>query len=186
MSSFPLRIPDDLKKEAIAQAEAAGVSLNQYIATALASRVGAQAEAERYFAARGARAERGRAKEILSRSGIGNHPRDDDVLGPSLGALVQGGSRAECCLGSLFFRRHEPHRTSHTLTCFPGRRARPGPRPGPCIRVRSGRRARVPGRRGRPPGAGTSGSAGQGISPNARLLAAASLVKWPGRGAVLV
>ena len=60
MSSFPLRIPDDLKKEAIAQAEA-----------------------ERYFAARGARAERGRAKEILSRSGMGNHPRDDDVLGPS-------------------------------------------------------------------------------------------------------
>ena len=82
MSSFPLRIPDDLKKAAIGQAEAAGVSLNQYIATALASRVGAQAEAERYFAARGARAERGRAKEILSRSGIGNHPRDDDVLGP--------------------------------------------------------------------------------------------------------
>ena len=82
MSSFPLRIPDDLKKEAIAQAEAAGVSLNQYIATVLASRVGAQAEAERYFAARGARAERGRAKEILSRSGIGNQPRDDDVLGP--------------------------------------------------------------------------------------------------------
>jgi hypothetical protein len=52
---------------------------------------------------------------------------------------VQGGSRAECCLGSLFFRRHEPHRISRTLTCFP--RA--------CIRVRPDRRARVPGcRRG--------------------------------------
>jgi hypothetical protein len=59
--------------------------------------------------------------------------------------------------------------------------ARPWPRPGPCIRVRSGRRARVPGRRGRPPGAGTSGSAGQGILPNGRLLAAASLVKCSGR-----
>jgi len=80
MSSFPLRIPDDLKKEAAAQAESAGVSLNQYIVTALASRVGAKAEAERYFMARGARATRGRAKEILARSGIGNPPRDDDQI----------------------------------------------------------------------------------------------------------
>lgn len=83
MSSFPLRIPEDLKKEAAAQAEAAGVSLNQYIATALASRVGAQAEAARYFAARGSRAERGGAKEILARSGVGNQPRDDDRLDPA-------------------------------------------------------------------------------------------------------
>lgn len=80
MSTFPLRIPDDLKKEATAQAEAAGVSLNQYIATALAARVGAQGEAARTFAARGARAVRGQAKEILGRSGIGNPPRDDDRL----------------------------------------------------------------------------------------------------------
>ncbi|CAO3404537.1 toxin-antitoxin system HicB family antitoxin [Azospirillum sp. 11R-A] len=80
MTTFPLRIPDDLKKEATAQAEAAGVSLNQYIATALASRVGAQAEAERYFAARGNRAARGQAKSILARSGVGNQPREDDRL----------------------------------------------------------------------------------------------------------
>jgi hypothetical protein len=80
MTTFPLRLPDDLKREAAAQAEAAGVSLNQYIATALASRVGAQAEAERYFAARGSRAVRGQAKTILARSGIGNQPREDDRL----------------------------------------------------------------------------------------------------------
>ncbi|OYQ33531.1 toxin-antitoxin system HicB family antitoxin [Niveispirillum lacus] len=78
MSSFPLRIPDDLKAEATRLAEMTGVSLNQYVATALASRVGAQVEAERYFAARGARAVPGRAKEILARSGVGNQPRDDD------------------------------------------------------------------------------------------------------------
>ncbi len=53
MSSFPLRLPGDLKERAAAQAEAVGVSLNQYIATVLASRVRAQAEAERSFAARG-------------------------------------------------------------------------------------------------------------------------------------
>jgi len=80
MSAFPLRIPEDLKRLAMAQAEASGVSLNQYIATTLAARVGAQAEAERAFAARGARAVRGQAKAILARSGAGNPPRDDDRL----------------------------------------------------------------------------------------------------------
>ena len=80
MSSFPLRLPDDLKERAAAQAEAAGVSLNQYIATALAARVGAQAEAERYFAARAARAAPGRAREILARAGKGKAVRPGDEL----------------------------------------------------------------------------------------------------------
>ena len=80
MSTFPLRLPEDLKHVAMAQAEAAGVSLNQFIATTLAARVGAQAEANRYFAARGARAVRGRAKEILGRSGTGNPPCDGDKI----------------------------------------------------------------------------------------------------------
>ena len=40
----------------------------------------AQAEAGRYFAARGARAVPGRAKEVLARSGAANPPRDDDRL----------------------------------------------------------------------------------------------------------
>ncbi len=81
MSSFPLRLPDDLKERAAMQAEAAGVSLNQYIATALAARVGAQAEAERYSAARAARAVPGRAREILARAGQGNPPLPGDELG---------------------------------------------------------------------------------------------------------
>jgi predicted transcriptional regulator len=80
MSSFPLRLPDDLKDRAAEQAEAAGVSLNQYIATALAARVGAQAEAERYFAARAARATPGRAREILARAGRGNPARPGDEI----------------------------------------------------------------------------------------------------------
>ncbi len=80
MSSFPLRLPDDLKERAAAQAEASGVSLNQYIATVLASRVGAQAEAERFFAARAARAVPGRARDILGRAGQDNSPRPGDEL----------------------------------------------------------------------------------------------------------
>ncbi|WP_084112884.1 toxin-antitoxin system HicB family antitoxin [Belnapia moabensis] len=81
MSSFPLRLPDDLKERAAAQAEAAGVSLNQYIATAIAARVGAQAEAERYFAARAARTKPGRAREILARAGQGRAPVAGDEVG---------------------------------------------------------------------------------------------------------
>jgi hypothetical protein len=80
MTSFLLRLPDDLKAQATAQAEAAGVSLNQYIATALAARVGAQAEAARGFAARAARATPGRAREILARAGQRTAPRPGDEL----------------------------------------------------------------------------------------------------------
>jgi predicted HicB family RNase H-like nuclease len=39
--SFPLRLPEDLKDMAAKQAAGAGVSLNQFIATALAARIGA-------------------------------------------------------------------------------------------------------------------------------------------------
>jgi hypothetical protein len=63
---FPLRLPEDLKERTAEQAEAAGISLNQSIATALAARIGAPAEAERDFAARAARARPGRAREILA------------------------------------------------------------------------------------------------------------------------
>lgn len=69
MTSFPLRLPEDLKEKASAQAAKAGVSLNQYIAIALASRVGAESEAGRYFAVRAARATPGRAKTILAKAG---------------------------------------------------------------------------------------------------------------------
>jgi hypothetical protein len=78
--NFPLRLPEDLKDIAAKQAAKAGVSLNQFIATALAARVGAQAEAERYFAARAARATPGRAKTILAQTGTTTPPRDDDRL----------------------------------------------------------------------------------------------------------
>jgi hypothetical protein len=80
MSSFPLRLPDDLKERASAQATKAGLSLNQYIAVTLASRVGAQAEAERYFAARAARATPGRAKKLLAKAGRRQKPRRGDNL----------------------------------------------------------------------------------------------------------
>jgi HicB family len=82
MTVFALRLPEDLKGMAAAQAAAAGISLNQYIATAVAARVGALAEAERYFAARAARTMPGRGKAILALAGIGNPPRPEDRLEP--------------------------------------------------------------------------------------------------------
>lgn len=80
MSTFPLRVPDALKEAAAEQAEQAGISLNQYIAVAVAGRVGAQAEAQRYIAARAARAVPGNARTILATAGVGNPPRDDDRI----------------------------------------------------------------------------------------------------------
>lgn len=80
VSTFALWLPDDLQHAATAQAESAGLSLNEYILTALAARVGAQPEAERYSAARAARAVPGRALEILSRAGVGNPPLPGDEL----------------------------------------------------------------------------------------------------------
>ena len=83
MTTFPLRLTDELKTMASAQAAKAGVSLNQYIATLLAVHVGAQAESERYFKARAARAKLGSAREILARTGKRRRPRVEDRLDPA-------------------------------------------------------------------------------------------------------
>lgn len=80
MSVFALRLPDDLKDKAAVQAAKAGVSLNQFIAVAVASRVGAQAEAERYFAARAAHVVPGRAKAVLVRAGADTPPPAEDQI----------------------------------------------------------------------------------------------------------
>lgn len=77
-TTFPLRIPDDLKAAAAEQAEAMGVSLNQYVGMSLAARVGAQAEAARFFAARGSRGSPETALAILDRIGRPENLRDDD------------------------------------------------------------------------------------------------------------
>lgn len=82
MSTFPLRLPEDLKAVVAAQAERAGVSMNQYLLSIVATHAGSQAETERYFAARAARSSPGRALEILARAGQGNPPEPGDELPP--------------------------------------------------------------------------------------------------------
>lgn len=73
-----LRLPEDLRDVAVRQAAQSGVSLNLFLATAVASRVGAQAEAERYFAARASRTTPGRAKALLQRIGTVGELREGD------------------------------------------------------------------------------------------------------------
>ena len=61
MSSFPLRLPDDLNEVAAVQAET-----------------------ERYFATRAARSSPSQALEILARAGQDNPPEPGDELPPDL------------------------------------------------------------------------------------------------------
>jgi hypothetical protein len=75
-----LRLPEDIKDAAMRQAAMSGISMNLFVATAVAARVGAQAEAERYFSARGSRTTPARAKALLSRLGTQASLRDDDRL----------------------------------------------------------------------------------------------------------
>lgn len=84
MSTFPFRMSEELKAAAAAQAERAGVSMNQYLLAIVATRVGAQAEAERYFATRASRAVLGRALATLSRAGVGRAPELGDELSADL------------------------------------------------------------------------------------------------------
>ncbi len=79
-AKIQLRLPEDMKDAAMRQASVSGISLNLFIATAVAARVGAQSEAARYFAARGARTTPARAKALLLRLGTAADLRDDDRL----------------------------------------------------------------------------------------------------------
>jgi hypothetical protein len=79
-AKIQLRLPEDLKDAAMRQAAKSGISMNLFMATAIAARVGARAEAERYFAARGSRTTAARAKALLSRLGTQDDPRNDDRL----------------------------------------------------------------------------------------------------------
>jgi hypothetical protein len=79
-AKIQLRLPEDLKDAAMRQAAQSGISMNLFVATAIAARVGARAEAERYFTARGSRTTPARAKALLMRLGTPGERRDDDAL----------------------------------------------------------------------------------------------------------
>jgi len=82
-TKIQFRLPKDLKDAAMRQAAESGISMNLFVATAVAARVGARAEAARYFTARRSRTTPARAKALLMRLGTPGAVRDDDRLDAS-------------------------------------------------------------------------------------------------------
>jgi hypothetical protein len=78
--TFPLRLPESIRRAAEGLAREDGVSLNQFIATAVAEKVSALNTAT-YFRARTARADRARFDQILGRLGS-LRPREGDQVEP--------------------------------------------------------------------------------------------------------
>jgi hypothetical protein len=66
--TFPLRLPESIKRAAEDLARQDGVSLNQFVATAVAEKVSALNTAT-YFRRRAARADRARFDQVLARLG---------------------------------------------------------------------------------------------------------------------
>jgi hypothetical protein len=66
MSNYPLRLPETLMAEAREMAEAEGVSINQFLATLIAERIG-ELKALNHVRARAARGNSARARAILAR-----------------------------------------------------------------------------------------------------------------------
>ena len=75
-----LRLPEDLRDAAAHQAAQRGVSLNLFLATAVAARVGAKAEAQRHLTARGSRTTPQRARALLQQMGTPGMLRKEDRL----------------------------------------------------------------------------------------------------------
>lgn len=82
-TKIQFRLPEDLKDAAMRQAAESGISMNLFVATAVAARVAARAEAARYFTARGSRTTPARAKALSMRLGTSGAVHDDDRLDAS-------------------------------------------------------------------------------------------------------
>jgi hypothetical protein len=70
--TYPLKLPESIKQAARRLAKEDGVSLNQWIATAVAQKVGAVETAAEFFAKRAKRGSLKRFDEIMSR--VPNRP----------------------------------------------------------------------------------------------------------------
>jgi hypothetical protein len=73
---YALRLPASLKKAAEEASARDGTTLNQFIVTAVAEKLGAYRAAE-FFATRAARADLGAFDEIMSRPGGAEPPEED-------------------------------------------------------------------------------------------------------------
>ncbi len=77
-ATYPLRLPASIKREAERLAAEDGASFNQFVASAVAEKVGAMRTAT-FFAERRGRADFTAFDRLMSRSG-GEPPRKDDMI----------------------------------------------------------------------------------------------------------
>jgi hypothetical protein len=77
-TTYPLRLPRSLKQEVERRAQQDGISINQFVATAVAEKVAAMNTAQ-FFAERRARADFKAFDRLMRRKG-GEPPLDDDKL----------------------------------------------------------------------------------------------------------
>jgi hypothetical protein len=76
--TYPLRLPNSIKAEVEKLAKAYGISINQFVATAVAEKLTAMNTAT-YFAERRARADFAAFDRLMRRKG-GEPPRPDDTM----------------------------------------------------------------------------------------------------------
>lgn len=76
LSTYPLRLPTSIKAEAERLAARDGTSLNQFVAAAVAEKIGALRAAD-YFAARKGKGDRMAFREFMTRDG-GEPPQPGD------------------------------------------------------------------------------------------------------------
>ena len=77
-STYPLRLPTSVKAEVVRRAKADGTSFNQFVATAVAEKLGAMNTAT-FFAERRSRADFDAFDRLMNRAG-GEPPPPDDVI----------------------------------------------------------------------------------------------------------
>jgi post-segregation antitoxin (ccd killing protein) len=78
-ATYPLRLPRSVKAEVERRAKADGISVNQFVATAVAEKLAAMGTAE-FFAERRARADFKAFDRLMRRKG-GEPPGPDDTIG---------------------------------------------------------------------------------------------------------
>jgi hypothetical protein len=80
LSTYPLRLPASIKAEAERLAALDGTSLNQFVAAAVAEKIGAMRTVD-YFAARKGKGDSEAFRRFMARDG-GEPPRSGDELPP--------------------------------------------------------------------------------------------------------
>lgn len=78
-STYPLRLPRSVKAEVERRAKSEGISVNQFVATAVAENLAAMNTAE-FFAERRERADFAAFHRLMARAG-GEPPQPDDTIG---------------------------------------------------------------------------------------------------------